>query len=149
MIINLDLNDNMTLEQLAIAIAETIPKQILVNDADRFQADKNEVKSFKRLKARPCCDRQLVIKYMSHYQFTPANARTILNIVINNLMDSLGNKDPHDLCYLMKKRIRWAYDSLEEEIERVLRNRYNTPESINILREEAARERENRVRPVN
>lgn len=149
MVMKLDINDDMTLEQLAIAIADTIPKQILVNDVDRFQAEKDEVESFKRLESHPCCGWHLVGNYMSLYRFPTGTARTVLTIMINNLMDSLRDENYHDLRYLMAKQIRWAHDSLEEEIVKVLQNRYNTPESVDVLRKEAARERECCGHPAN
>ncbi len=147
MTIKLNITSDMTLQQLAIAIVNTIPKQILVNDADRFQTDKEAQDICDESKIIPCCGWTMVHEYMSGSQFEPV--KTILTIVINDVLNFRSSLDYPDLGYLITKRIRWTYDYLEDEIIKVLQRRYNTPESIKILREEVARGQECRVHQVN
>jgi len=142
MIFKLDVHAEMTLEQLATSIADTIPNGQIIKIADNFQGGKFiPPVAYYSKDPWDAALWQMVNGHLFEHQFTPIKA--ILIIMGNAFVDSQMYHYPRvpigDLSSIVGDgEITRAYAMLIGEIKRVMLDRYKTPESINIVRKEAS-----------
>ena len=142
MVFKLNVHAEMTLKQLATAIADTIPNERIVKAADNFQEGKLPFNpAYPGGNSWDGALWQMVGDHLIEHQFMPI--KTILIIMVNGLVDYYIQYCPsesiEDLSYMVGDgEISKSYGLLLGEIKCLMSVRYNTSESVNAIREEAS-----------
>lgn len=142
MVFKLEIHSEMTLNQIATEIADTIPRKVIIEVTDNLLAGK-----FIPIHASDSTDpwsailSQIANKHLIEHEFMPV--KTIINIMVNHFIDNYKELCPSApigaLAYLIEDgEITKSYSMLTWEISCVLQERYKTPESITTIRGQAA-----------
>lgn len=139
MVYTLTIHSEMTFNEIATAIADTIPHEKIITAAESVLADKS--KPFNPLNRsgpwRAALNRT-VKEHILKNEFLPV--KTIINAMVNHYIDYHKNLCPRapvgaldyfvDDCEISK-----SYPMLIGEVSGVLFDRYYAPESVGALRE--------------
>lgn len=137
MIFNLDIHAEMTLRELATAIADTILHEQIAETVDNFQRGKFiPSPAYHSEDPWDAALWQMASWHLIKHQFIPV--KTIITIMINHFIDDYRQLCPRapigDLSYLVADgEITKSYSALISEIKRVMLARYKVPESINTI----------------
>ncbi len=142
MVYTLTIHSEMTFNEIATAIADTIPREKIITAAESVLADKSE--PFNPLNRSGPWRAALNLTAEEHIrknEFLPI--KTIVNIMVNYYIDYHKNVSPRApvgaLYYFVEDcEISKSYPMLIGEVSEVLFDKYYTPESVDGIRGQAA-----------
>ncbi len=142
MVYTLTIHPEMTFNEIATAIADTIPHKKIITAAKSVLADKSEpFNPLNRSGPWRAALNRTVGEHIGKNEFLPV--KTIVNIMVNYYIDyhkDLCPRAPVGALYYFVDdcEISKSYPMLIGEVSDVLFERYKTPESIVTIRGEAA-----------
>lgn len=142
MVYTLTIHPEMTFNEIATAIADTIPHEKIITAAESVLADKSE--PFNPLnRSGPWCIalNEMVADHIRKNEFLPV--KTIINAMVNHYIDyhkDLCPRAPVGALYYFVDdcEISKSYPMLIGEVSDVLFERHHTPESVDAIRGQAA-----------
>ena len=142
MVYTLTIHSEMTFNEIATAIADTIPHEKIVAAADGVLADKSEpFNPLNRSGPWRAALSDTAEKHIRKNEFLPI--KTIVNKMVNHYIDYHKDMYPRApvgaLYYFVEDcEISKSYPMLIGEVAEVLFDRYYTPESVDAIRGQAA-----------
>ncbi|RKU20139.1 hypothetical protein C6501_00700 [Candidatus Poribacteria bacterium] len=142
MVYTLTIHPEMTFNEIATAIADTIPHEKIITAAESVLADKSEpFNPLNRSGPWRAALNRTAEEHIRKNEFLPI--KTIVNIMVNHYIDYHKDLCPRAsvgaLYYFVDDcEISKSYPMLIREVSDVLFDRYYTPESVDAIRGQAA-----------